>query len=614
MASILDQYEEESNRAAVRRPNAVAGDMIGPGFIDARLETDAPIFLKKKVNFKPPDQITHLVVANNFLVMAMSSNLLMRLDLDHPDEPDEVELPRAVDDSIHKIFLDPAGRHLIISMSSQDNLYLSRNWKKPKLITKMKGHLIESVGWNWQNTSDNTTSAILLGTSKGLIFETDLAAYEDSRFFQANIEQYLKQNIELETSGKSSHLLFKLLQGKDKPEPVTGLEFDRMPHVDMNMYKYYILATTPGRLYQFIGQVSQVSEPPMFLSLFQQYETGTEHPQFLELPGDFGYSELHLFFPKFRQQATKFAWMAGPGIYYGDINVKGSAGPNSVLANAKLLPYMKDDDKADRPLSMVLTEFHMLVLYPGSMKALCSLNEELVYDDQYPDRVGALKGICKDVIKGTIWTYTPSSVFKYKVTKEDRRIRTMYLDKGEFEMAKEYCKDNPMHLDMVLTKQAEFLFSKGKYEESAAMYALTQNSFEEIALKLIKLPQNDALKMFVHKKLAALRPQDKTQMTMLVTWMIELFLNQLGELKEQGQDDTSEYENTQEEFRKFLTQQKVKECVTHNRSVVYDLIASHGDVEDLVFFAVLMKDFERVISHHIQHDNYRGALEVLTKQ
>uniref|UniRef100_A0A0B7BPA0 Pep3/Vps18 beta-propeller domain-containing protein n=1 Tax=Arion vulgaris TaxID=1028688 RepID=A0A0B7BPA0_9EUPU len=305
MASILDQYEEESNRAAVRRPNQMTGDVIGPGFIDARLETDVPIFNKKKVNFKPPDPITHLVVANNFLIMAMSSNVLMRLDLEHPDEPDEVELPRAVDDSIYKIFLDPTGRHLIVSMSSQDNFYLSRNWKKPKPIAKMKGHLIESVGWNWQNANDNTSSAILLGTSKGLIFETELSVYEDSRFFQGNIEQYLKQ-------------LFRL-SGKDKAEPVTGLEFDRMPNVDMNIYKYYILATTPGRLYQFIGHVSQSSEPPMFLSLFQQYESGAEHPQFLELPGDFGYSELHLFFPKFRQQALKFAWMAGPGIYYGDI-------------------------------------------------------------------------------------------------------------------------------------------------------------------------------------------------------------------------------------------------------------------------------------------------------
>ncbi|XP_059179714.1 vacuolar protein sorting-associated protein 18 homolog [Physella acuta] len=596
MASILDQYEEESNKASIRRPNQVPGDVIGPGFIDARLDADVPIFNKKKVNFKPPDPITDLVVANNFLVIAMSSNTLLRLDLEHPDQPDEVELPRAVEDKVHKIFLDPTGRHLIVSMSSQDNYYLSRNWKKPKPIVKLKGHLIESVGWNWQNANDNTTSAILLGTSKGLIFECELSAYEDNRFFQGSMDQYLKQ-------------LFTL-HGK-----VTGLEFDRMPSSDMNFYKYYILATTPGRLYQFIGQVSQSAEPPMFFSLFQQYESGTEHPQFIELPGDFGYSELHLFFPKFRQQATKFSWMAGPGVYYGDINMKGTAGPSSILSNAKLMSYRKnEEDKKTTPTSMVLTEFHMLVLYQESMKAICFLNEELVFDDQYPDRVGKLLGICKDAIRGTIWTYTANSVFKYKVTKEDRDVWQMYLEKNEFDLAKEFCKDNLMHLDKVLTKQAEYLFSNGKYEESAAMFARTQNSFEEIALKLIRLPQKDALKMFVQQKLSVLRPQDKTQMTMLVTWMIELYLNQLGQLKEQGQDETPQYEMIQEDFRKFLGQSKVKECVSNNRSVVYDLIASHGDVEDLVFFAVLMKDFERVIGHHIQHENYKGALEVLTKQ
>lgn len=37
---------------------------------------------------RPPDPITHLTVCNNFLVMAMSSNILLRLDLEHPDQPD----------------------------------------------------------------------------------------------------------------------------------------------------------------------------------------------------------------------------------------------------------------------------------------------------------------------------------------------------------------------------------------------------------------------------------------------------------------------------------------------------------------------------------------------
>lgn len=32
-----------------------------------------------------------------------------------------------------------------------------------------QGHLIDSVGWNWQNANEKTTGAILLGTNKGNI-------------------------------------------------------------------------------------------------------------------------------------------------------------------------------------------------------------------------------------------------------------------------------------------------------------------------------------------------------------------------------------------------------------------------------------------------------------
>jgi len=58
----------------------------------------------------------------------------------------------------------------------------------------------------------------------------------------------------------------------------------------------------------------------------------------------------------------------------------------------------------------------------------------------------------------------------------------------------------------------------------------------------------------------------------------------------------------------------LQECVSDNRNLVYELIASHGDVEDMVFFAELMRDFERVITHHLQQDDYPSALQVLSKQ
>lgn len=45
-------------------------------------------------------------------------------------------------------------------------------------------------------------------------------------------------------------------------------------------------------------------------------------------------------------------------------------------------------------------------------------------------------------------------------------------------------------------------------------------------------------------------------MTMLIMWLIELYLNDLGGLKEEGA--TAKQEDLEEEFRKFLAQTKVK--------------------------------------------------------
>lgn len=69
--------------------------------------------------------------------------------------------------------------------------------------------------------------------------------------------------------------------------PITGLHFEQFP---VNNRKYFVLATTPTRIYQFIGYVSSSSsssssgltgyggnpedhgERAMFESLFSKYE------------------------------------------------------------------------------------------------------------------------------------------------------------------------------------------------------------------------------------------------------------------------------------------------------------------------------------------------------
>ena len=595
MASLFDQYERAASRAvAAAAPTAAVVEPIAPGFVTARLDDDTPIFNKQRINFDPPDPITHMCVCNSHLVMGMSTNILLCIDLDHPDSPNEVELLKSADDVISSMFLDPSGRHLIVSMKSGENYYLSYGAKKARVLAKLKGHRITSVGWNQRNVTESSTDAILLGTSKGIILETKLVTAEDTHLFSASIEQYVKQ-------------LYSFA-----PVPVTGIEFDTMPSSGGNA-EYFILVIVGSRLIQFIGSVSSSPDPPVFHSIFTRYTDMPEH--FVELPGKIDRSQLCMFYPRFQASPRSFAWMTGTGIYCGRIDLSCSAGPHSVTVDTKLIQYQRDEDeRPDTPLSIVLTEFHILVLFPDRMKVICLLNEQLVYNDLFTDRFGSLLGLCRDPVKETIWAFTAKAVFKYRVLRESRNVWQIYLDQNQFSFAKQYCQDNRANLDKVLTKEAEHLFASRKYLDSARIYAETQTSFEEVALKFISLEDKDALKQFLMHKLNTLKSSEKMQITMIVAWLTEIWLNQLGQLKERGEETSTRYEGIQEEFRKFLNVSRVKDCISENRSTIYDLIASHGDIEDMIFFAVLIQDFERVISHHIQQNNYVSALELMSKQ
>lgn len=274
--------------------------------------------------------------------------------------------------------------------------------------------------------------------------------------------------------------------------------------------------------------------------------------------------------------------------------------------------YTPDIDlSVNKPISIVLTQFHFLLLLRDRVKAICTLNGEVVYEDVFPDKFGTLKKMIKDPVGGLVWIYTERAVFRYHVQREARDVWQMYMSMNKFDLAKEYCRDRPECMDMVLAKEAEHWFQNKRYLESAKCYALTQNYFEEIALKFIEAKQEEALKEFLLKKLNNLKQNERTQITLLVTWLAELYLNRLGQLESDG--NSIIFQETREEFRHFLSNSKHKECLFNNRSTIYDLLASHGNVDDMVYFSVVMQDYERVISHYCQHDDYSAALDVLSK-
>ncbi|KAF9974592.1 hypothetical protein BGZ73_001990 [Actinomortierella ambigua] len=590
--------------------------LIEPGYVNTGLaEDDSRIFTLDRVDYSIPGQLVSLVVSNNIMIMALDNMHLMRIDLQKANEIEDIEIPRKVSEGrIYKMFFDPTGRHLIITTETGDNYYLFEKWKKAKLLSKIKGVVIESIAWNQSHDRpvDSSTRAFLVGTRTGHIYEGEL---EPTAELFKKEERYFRQVYSIQPS-----------------MPICGLRMEQFP---ASPRKYLVVAVTPTRIYQFIGNVSPSGtgggalgdDKGVFESLFSKYEV---NPGFSELPGDLPYSQLHFFAPyqqQYQGAARTFAWLTGPGIYHGNL-VFGSQNPgDSVIDAAQLLPYPATRLESDSmtavseiPIAIALTEFHFILLNRESVRAINQLNDEIVFDELIPLRPNEeVIAMAVDTASNTFWIYTAWSIFELIITKEDRDVWTLYLEKKQYDMALLYAKGAAQR-DRVLTLQANHNFAQGRYMLSAKYYAQSTVPFEEVALKFVERDERDALRTYLLAKLDSFQ-KDKatTQKTILSIWLVELYLNKLNQLEDLAASAVSDSDSQtwngeqsllEDEFRSFLETNK-----NHlDKKTTYKLLASHGRTPQLLFFAELIKDYERVISHWIQEKNYKNALEVLSKQ
>lgn len=274
--------------------------------------------------------------------------------------------------------------------------------------------------------TNNVPLPILLGTAQGVIFETDFnanAADTTMGFLPTNVETYWKQVCNLA-----------------QPEPVLikGIFFDRLRKGEKGSWVYVVLVATQTRLYQFKGNVSQSPDPPFFLEIFQ---LDPEKPMtnFLELPGNPRHCCLAAWRPSYASilsqpaSMSSFAWLTEPGVYYAEIT-GGSTDDSSstVLYNPQLYTFPKEKEKS-RPISLVSTDFHVLIQYTNFVRVLSKLSCQVVFEDQFGERYGKLMGICRDPAAGTVWVYSEEAVYRYKITDESRHNWKIYLEKGDYD-------------------------------------------------------------------------------------------------------------------------------------------------------------------------------------
>ncbi|KAK9133746.1 hypothetical protein Scep_013274 [Stephania cephalantha] len=540
--------------------------------------------------------ITCMAAGNDVIVLGTSRGWIIRHDFGVGDSYDiDLSVSRNGEQPVHRVFVDPGGSHCIATVLSggdSETYYTHAKWSKPRILSKLKGLVVNAVAWNRQLITEASTREVILGTDNGQLYEISVDEKDKK-------EKYIK-------------FLYELTE---VPEAFMGLQMETT--TVGNTTRYYVMAVTPTRLYSFTGM-------GLLDTVFASY--ADRAVRFMELPGEIPnrqvLSELHFFIKQ--RRAMYFAWLSGAGIYHGGLNFgaqhSSSNGDENFVENKGLLDYSKlsEGTEAVKPISLALSEFHFLLLIGDKVKVVNRISEQIVEElhfDHSSDSVSTgIIGLCSDATAGLFYAYDQNSIFQVSVHDEGQGMWQVYLEMKDYITALAHCRD-PFQKDQVYGVQAEAAFSAKDYFRAASFYSKINYalSFEEIALKFISIGEQDALRTFLLRKLDNLTKDDKSQITMIATWATELYLDKINRLL--LEDDTasgnrnSEYQSILKEFRAFLSDSKdVLDEVTTMK-----LLESYGRVDELVYFANLKEQYEIVVHHYIQQGEAKKALEVLQK-
>ncbi|EMR11119.1 hypothetical protein PNEG_00716 [Pneumocystis murina B123] len=552
----------------------------------------SPTFSLEKVVFPYDLTVSVMEVKHNILVMGLCGGRLLRMDLEHPEEIQDLEMPhKYVDVVIERLFLSPNGKHLIVGIRGDEYIYFHGDSTRGKLLTQLKGLGIKCIAWNSQAT-DTSTKDILLGSYNGNVYET-------------NIQVLNKQNKYVKS----------VYQVSEKSE-IIGLHMDESSN---NVDYHYIVVITDRKIEYFMGKKGKniSGDTPVTLDIFLSNVKGSQ--VFETKNSQYSISPI-LFHEYCNNMSDRYiGWISECNLFYGslkmfDINV-------SEKFSFTLTHLLMDTIKKDftLPFFFCFTHYHIIVVKQSEIYLLSRLNHQIVFSEKIPLALGEkILGLVTDTYKSSYWVYSKDSVYEIVVSNEDCNIWNLFLKNNDYIKALKFAKKNS-HYDIIYRKYGMDLIKQNKVHDAAKILAKTTFPIEEIALKFISMKDYDALRIYLLEKLSMMKKGAIIQKTILSTWLLFLYITKMNLLEDiQRQKnffnlpDTTQTENKeiQNEFREFIDKYKYD----LNREASYYLINSHGRQNELLTYAESINDYAYILKYWIRNQNYDSALDVLNKQ
>ena len=563
--SLLDDYVG-SNSTPVAQTNG--------GTHDSGLS----MFRVEPVSIPGTIEIVSAVVKNNILVIATTSNKLLRIDLSNPAEIQDLEVPKLKGSeagTIQRIFLDDTGQHVLATTEKGVNWYLHIKLSKAARI-KSKG-VIECVGWNSAGTI-TATKEILLGLSGGSIVETWLEPIEG---FNKSVERYSKQ-------------VHSLSSG----DAVTGIYM----YSGQNVRDRHVLVSSGDLLQHFRGTTNVSADSAVLQPVFSGSPGTQAFDKAISASSLVGIDDLD------SPAGRYFAWLCQAGVLHGP--APGVEPGDTSFEDCKLLGSDAMTEHSAR--FMELSTFHIMVLSGKSFQAFNRYNARLIHDERLSSRDSIL-GMTADPIQQTYWMFSRTELFEIVLTNEKRDMWDIFLKQKKYDAALAYAATQEQK-DAIYSHQADALLRKQQYFEAAEIYAKSNVAIEQVALKLLDVEERDALRAYLLRKLDGTKKQAEMQRTILSTWILELFMSKFTSIEDihnnmQESRETPDTSEIEREYTHFINKHKAD----LDKEATYTLINSYGRRKELLVFADAIEDYAYIVNHHLQQDRYTDVLELLVK-
>lgn len=210
--------------------------------------------------------------------------------------------------------------------------------------------------------------------------------------------------------------------GRGENGPITGLGFFRAPNSNV----FIVLVATLDRLYKFHETLQTVENRyPSLQSVFTNYLNVPEEVRdYDEMPSKLSYSQLD--FITENKFPTGFGWLTENGVFFAEISPDCAKNTNFITMK-KTLTYPKQIDDyhtasymsknfSNAPITMLLTNFHLLIQYSDHITGISLINHEVIYEEYFADQHGKLMAVVKDEKNGNIFTFSNKTIFRYKVS------------------------------------------------------------------------------------------------------------------------------------------------------------------------------------------------------